>query len=157
MGWEDGGPISYLLGPSRVLGRKAVSVRTFQHTFIIKSTLSRRQRAVNLSHQIISKPVPRPHGLSTGQEKKIASVFRDFSSGALPIIKDEIADVIQMMYGAMPPIALRFNNECHGKDWLTSFCKRHGLKLNSNSKLKAEHCRCTNAATLAKQIASSAL
>lgn len=101
------------------------------------ATLGRRVKACRDGNEAQRNP-GRPPALSLDQEVEVAEMCRYFSHRGAPVVLDEIADIVKDAYGHLPAVSARLPGGRPGRDWMKSFCRRHGLSFSSPSRQAAE-------------------
>ena len=104
--------------------REAVS-RTLleKRTRVDRSTLNRRVQRFRASNHVTTRQIGRPTALSYEQEKEIAEACRFYSIRGTPLVRTEIAELVQVAYGHLPSVRAIFKNGKPGRNWIRGFVK----------------------------------
>lgn len=116
------------------------------------SVLFRRYHTKKEGNKNSSKSRGRKPVLTELQEREIAKTCRYFAVRGVPIIREEISDLVHLCYGHLPRVQSCFKNGRPGKKWLKSFCKRLSYKFSVPSKQQAERFRSTNAEVISNHL-----
>eukprot|EP00171_Calliarthron_tuberculosum_P002641 IDg2641t1 len=99
-----------------------------------------------------NRAVGKPPVFNEEQEKQLADTCLHFSLRGIPLVRNEVAQLVKSAYGSLPSVQARFTNGLPGRDWLISFFKRHDLSFRKPSRQEAERYRSTNADTLTSHL-----